>query len=145
MPKWKGGTALTARPMTARSEEQAMTTALQTIPTRPLVVLNDDHELLCPRCGFNYLHAQQVEVYDRGEDAKQGRHTTVDADADGRGTFSQNTSLRGNPSMRRGAITIDFYCENCGEDRPLRLALSQHKGCTDVHWVDDCGLPLRYP
>jgi hypothetical protein len=123
-----------------------MTQALQTtaapsvvpfVPTEVGLSADYAQELLCPCCGFEYLHAVRVVVFDRGEDDSQGRRTTVDADAHGCGLVSQSTSLQGNPSMRRGAIAIEFSCEGCGgwEDRPIRLGLSQHKGRTLVEWV----------
>jgi len=42
---------------------------------------------------------------------------------------------------RRGALEVDFYCEECGTDDDgvpvfnMTLRISQHKGCTYLEWV----------
>jgi hypothetical protein len=84
-------------------------------------------ELLCPSCGFNYLHHNRVEVFECGEDAKQGVHVTVE---DGKATMV--TSLEGNPSARRHGLKIHSWCEGC-KAKPV-LALHQHKGNTYVEF-----------
>lgn len=82
-------------------------------------------ELLCPHCGFNYLHHDRVEVFERGEDAKHGVHVSV---ADGNATM--NTDLAGNPSDRRHGLNVYFWCEGC--DAVPVLSIAQHKGVTHV-------------
>ena len=82
-------------------------------------------ELICPSCGFNYLHHEKVEVFERGEDATHGVHVTV---ADTKATC--DTSHEGNPSARRHGLKIYFSCEGCAA-KPV-LSLSQHKGNTYV-------------
>lgn len=100
--------------------------------TYPRIDRPHSNALLCPCCGFNYLHSGKVVVYDRGEDAEIGCATTVDD-----GMVTQTPDLAGNPSARRHAVTVEFTCEGCGgwDDRPIRLALYQHKGCTYLKWV----------
>lgn len=83
-------------------------------------------ELLCPNCGFNYLHHDRVEVFERSEDAPQGVHVIVN---DGRATV--DSSLAGNPSSRRHGLAIHFWCEGC-KATPL-LTIAQHKGVTHVN------------
>lgn len=86
-------------------------------------------ELLCPRCGSNYLHHNQVDVFERDEDAVTGLHVQV---ADGR--VSTDTALRDNPSSRRHGVAISFWCEGCNAKVVLKIA--QHKGVTLVDLVD---------
>ena len=80
-------------------------------------------ELVCPSCGNNYLHHEQVEMFDCGEDAKHGLHVTV-----GGGYVTTDTSLEGNPSARRHGLKIQFECEGC-EAKPT-MSIYQHKGNT---------------
>lgn len=96
---------------------------------------NGRADLLCPRCGSDYLHHNDVLVFDRREDAEAVTLTQVDA-----GSVSVSmapSTAAGNPSMRRDGVTINFWCENCGENRPLQLHLAQHKGCTEIFWEFD--------
>jgi hypothetical protein len=83
--------------------------------------------LLCPECGFDHLHHDGVEVFERKEDQEQGLHVTVQ---DGKATIDQ--SLTGNPSSRRHGLLVKFWCEGCS----IRLVLSvvQHKGQTHVEF-----------
>lgn len=83
----------------------------------------EDGELVCPSCGFNYLHHVKVEVFERSEDALHGVHVAVSE-----GQAVMDTSLEGNPSGRRHGITIQFECEGC--DAEPVLSISQHKGYT---------------
>lgn len=77
-------------------------------------------ELLCPKCGFNYLHHDSVEVFDCGEDATNGVHVTVSD-----GIAKMDTSLTGNPSRRRHGLNIYLWCEGCSAKSVL--SVSQHK------------------
>lgn len=86
-------------------------------------------ELLCPRCDCNYLHHDQVDVYERSEDAATGMHVNV---CDGRAVV--NTDLHGNPSSRRHGLSIGLWCEGC--HAKLLLTFAQHKGVTLVNIVD---------
>lgn len=81
--------------------------------------------LLCPACGFNYLHHHRVEVFDRKEDEEKGVHVSV---THGKAVFDQD--LSGNPSSRRDGVCIYFTCEGCPAETVLTIA--QHKGETHV-------------
>ncbi len=82
-------------------------------------------ELLCPKCDLNFLHHDKVEVFECGEDAKQGVHVTVTD-----GSAITDTSLEGNPSLRRHGLNVHFWCESCSAKSVL--SISQHKGVTLV-------------
>jgi len=82
-------------------------------------------ELLCPSCGFNYLHHGRVEIFDRSEDASSDVHVVVDE-----GKAIVDTSLDGNPSSRRHGLAVHFWCEGC-KATPV-LTIAQHKGNTVV-------------
>lgn len=86
-------------------------------------------ELLCPACGFNYLHHEHVEIFERGEDAPHGVHVSVKG-----GKAEIDTDISSNPSLRRHGLSIQFWCERCHSISVLHL--SQHKGCTLVDFVD---------
>lgn len=83
-------------------------------------------ELLCPNCGFNYLHHDRVEIFERSEDATLGLLVTV-----AEGKVTMETSLSGNPSSRRNGLTVHFWCEGC-KATPV-LTIAQHKGNTIVN------------
>jgi hypothetical protein len=84
--------------------------------------------LLCPYCNFDYLHHQEVTVFDRGEDSKSVLETRCN---DGK-TVSSITQGERNPSCRRDGLSIRFDCEGCGI--PAELTIAQHKGRTFVAW-----------
>lgn len=90
-------------------------------------------DLLCPRCGADNLHHIGVTVFDRKEDAGATVKTVV------RGGRAETDVVRnnatGNPSARRDGITVDFWCEQCGEDKIIELRIAQHKGSTEVSWL----------
>jgi hypothetical protein len=88
--------------------------------------------LLCPRCGSDYLHHTGLTVFDRGEDADRVTQTDVSG---GKVSINPNALGANNPSSRRDGITIDFWCEACGDDQPVKLTLAQHKGNTEIGWV----------
>lgn len=83
-----------------------------------------DAELLCPNCGFNYLHHSKVEVFECGEDA-DGLHAVI-----AEGKVSTDKNLAGNPSSRRHGLSIHFWCEGCSAS-PV-MDIYQHKGNTFV-------------
>jgi hypothetical protein len=88
----------------------------------------DVSDLLCPRCGYIYLHHGQVIVFDRGEDAAFNLVTTIDT-----GTTTRILpNDANNPSSRRQGMTIAFICEGCGDG--IELTIAQHKGCTQIGW-----------
>ena len=88
-------------------------------------------ELLCPVCGEQWTHHDQVEVFERQEDAETGVHVRV---ATGMDKAEVDESLEGNPSSRRNGLCIRFWCEICGAISLLSIA--QHKGITYVDFVD---------
>jgi hypothetical protein len=94
--------------------------------------------LVCPRCGFNYLHQGCVTVYDRSEDERTTRVVEV---ANGSATLSNLPSDNAaNPSSRRHGLAISFSCEGCGggtSDDIIELTVAQHKGQTVVAWRFD--------
>lgn len=86
----------------------------------------------CPRCGGMYLHHGAVCVFARPEDGDTVAVAKVTAD----GTSSTrvvDSADSGNPSARRGGITIAFSCEECGDG--LTLCIAQHKGITEIWWT----------
>lgn len=88
--------------------------------------------LICPKCGANYTHVAGVEYWRRTEDAKTGLHVDVF-----HGTFIVDDMMHGNPSLRRGAVVINFQCESCmanGDESMRQLKLIQHKGQTFIEW-----------
>lgn len=85
-------------------------------------------DLLCPACGFTYLHHTSVEIFERSEDAENGVHITVEG-----GKATVDNSLKGNPSSRRHGLRIRFSCEGC-EATPV-LTIKQHKGKTAVDFL----------
>jgi hypothetical protein len=84
-------------------------------------------ELLCPSCGGNYLRHGSVHIYDRREDSRTGVHIAVTG-----ANVSMDGEMKANPSDRREGLLIEFHCEEC-KANPV-LAISQHKGCTQVNF-----------
>ncbi len=72
-------------------------------------------DLLCPRCGADNLHHLTVTVFDRGEDASSLVRTKFGA---GNASMSVVGASAENPSSRRGGLTIQFECEQCGGGAP---------------------------
>ena len=68
------------------------------------VKINVDGELLCPRCGFNYLHQSDENPFEYDGPAKHG------------------------------GLAIPIWCESCGEDKASILKLDSHKGNMSLHW-----------
>lgn len=86
------------------------------------------HALLCPHCGFDYLHHKLATSYDPdGEDADHGRIAQVSED---QVIVLTNAEMAGNQSPRRNSILILFECEGCGKLSQLNII--QHKGQTFV-------------
>jgi hypothetical protein len=90
-------------------------------------------DLLCPRCGADYLHHNRVTTYDRSEDAPQVIETTF---AGGKVSIDTSSAGLDNPSKRRDGLIIEFSCEICGE-APIQLYIAQHKGATEIGWRFD--------
>ncbi len=94
-----------------------------------------DLNLLCPKCGNNYLHQRTVQIFNRDEDAHAVRVTTVDDKATHEAFIANELSL--NPSKRRHGMRIGFYCEVCDgeiETESKFLNIAQHKGLTYIYW-----------
>lgn len=92
-------------------------------------------EMLCPACDSNYTHVQRVEVFARREDEKQGVHVVVDMvdcyQMHGDARVSVDSKMSGNPSARRGSVSLSILCELCGNVSVIDFV--QHKGSTEVH------------
>jgi hypothetical protein len=91
-----------------------------------LIAAIDGTTLVCPGCGGPNLHHSRVEVFERRrEDSPDGFHVAVDCDA---ATATVDSAIVGNPSERRGGISVILWCEGC--EATSRLDLAQDKGRT---------------
>jgi hypothetical protein len=93
--------------------------------------VNFNEALECPRCGFDYLHHDDVVIYYRDrEDAPETQVIRCAGDK----VVQQRYPSHGlnNPSRRRGGLAIQFFCEGCGDG--IELTIEQHKGQTLLHW-----------
>jgi hypothetical protein len=95
--------------------------------------------LTCPCCNNDYLHHDAVTVFSRREDAEFVRKTTVVDNSVA--TDKEFNDHSGNPSSRRDGLSINFWCETCGQldangvpTRKLVLHIAQHKGNTIMRW-----------
>ena len=87
---------------------------------------NDEWNVLrCPVCNNEYIHHEDVEIFNRDEDSKIGQHTTIT-----RHSASIDLNMTGNPSSRRSGLTISFTCEIAECNGVYVLELVQHKGHT---------------
>lgn len=96
---------------------------------------SDSDALLCPRCGYNYMHHEKIIVYDRWEDGKETEITTITNE--GVVTKTVPSSEANNPSPRRHGLIITFRCEGCEAEQfdcEYELHLAQHKGNTYIGW-----------
>lgn len=84
-----------------------------------------EFELPCPHCESEYLHHNQVEIFERREGATEELHVIVEET-----DISIDHCLTRNPSEQRNGLIIHFWCENCGGCSALSFA--QHKGRTLV-------------
>jgi hypothetical protein len=88
----------------------------------------EGNALVCPGCGSVNMHHDKVEVFERRhEDSPEGFHVAVDCDA---ASATVDSAIVGNPSERRGGISVTFWCEQC--DAKSRLDIAQDKGRTLV-------------
>lgn len=86
----------------------------------------DGNTLLCPSCGSPNLHHNRVEIFERRhEDSPEGFHVAVDCDA---ASATIDSAIVGNPSERRGGISVMLWCERC--EGTSRIDLAQDKGRT---------------
>jgi hypothetical protein len=90
-------------------------------------------DLLCPRCGSEYLCHTGAVFFNRGEDGESV--VRIEVDGPKVGTSVVPSANSGNPSSRRHGMTIQFSCEQCsGPGDLLDLNIGQHKGVTEMTW-----------
>lgn len=89
----------------------------------------DEQVLLCPKCGGDYLHHDQVKTFCREEDEET---VVFNIDFKPPKVTKEIGNLSKNPSSRRDAVAIHFYCELCSYLGELTIA--QHKGRTFLQW-----------
>lgn len=96
----------------------------------------DDWQVVCPKCGFEYVHhdAGPVEVWQRSEDTGDPGYAVLSG---GRGVKA--IARAENPSLRRSGIRLHFWCEGCAGR--FALTFAQHKGETLVNWENDSKVP----
>jgi hypothetical protein len=86
--------------------------------------VGEHSELICPCCGGNNLHHAGVAVFERQHEDGPLQTALI---------HNMAQPLPENPSARRDGLVIEFWCESsCGR---MRLAISQHKGCTYFNWL----------
>lgn len=81
--------------------------------------------LCCPNCSSNYLHHTHIDIFERQEDARNGKFISITGG--NITTIDSEHPLTGNPNSRRDGVAIYFECE-CGTKSKLTIA--QHKGQT---------------
>lgn len=92
-----------------------------------------DNELYCPHCDNEHVHHVETFMYCRSED-KEGILVTSNPIS---GLVSQSKlelDDEGNPSARRHATVLMFFCEGCHDTHALMI--SQHKGTTFIKWEE---------
>lgn len=95
---------------------------------------NDNGELVCAHCGFNYLHHTSITIYNRKEDSDKTTVTTVSASGSTEiSSTNQPSNMCRNPSSRRTGLSISFRCENCHKISELTVA--QQKGHSRINFV----------
>jgi hypothetical protein len=70
------------------------------------------------------------------DDSADGLRTLVE-----NGITTVDQDMRRNPSRRRDAVRISFWCEVC--DAKPKIDLVQHKGNTYLFWANGSDLGLR--
>ena len=88
--------------------------------------IKDWDALVCPKCGFDYLHQIEAKCTWRNND-----------DADGTCFSSSRTKQSieklDAKDIRRDNLVIEFYCEGCLKN--VDLMIYQHKGQTFMDWL----------
>lgn len=97
-----------------------------------------DQFIACPICGCGNLHPNNVIVWRRDEDAPSVR---LEIGAQIPVTTSCVEHAEDNPSPRREAIEIRFWCEG---DHHVGLLLVQHKGPTYAWWRERPDVPVSF-
>ena len=97
--------------------------------------------LLCPHCGFNYLHHEDgpVDVWQRHEDDEKSEGVRVLPAGYKKKTLPANPAE--NPSARRDGIRIHLKCEGCGDT--CALTIVQHKGTTFLQMEPKGEVPTK--
>lgn len=99
--------------------------------TMAKVDLDQDDVLVCPVCGYNFIHQGSVCVMNRFKEDGDGTKTTVSLDGKTVNvTHLPDSELPG----RRDTVRINFWCEGCPRSSVLEIA--QHKGQTFFSWVE---------
>jgi len=88
--------------------------------------MGDQYFIGCAHCGGDFMHQTDVEVFRRDrEDSPTGLHAWT------RGVeFVTSKSMEGNPGVRRDAVILSFWCEQC--DCTTVLEIVQIKGAEVV-------------
>lgn len=98
--------------------------------------------LLCPDCGFSYLHLEYVMVHAQREDqagvdiivaVQTGEHRVVEEMAAKHGILAGIVPGALFGSGRRDHTILRFTCEGCEGIKEMRF--EQHKGNTFAGWV----------
>ena len=95
--------------------------------------INKDGILLCPDCGFDYLHQVAVEVKFRDNEDGDGTQVICSQKESKITRFKNEDEKR----TRRDIIFVYFTCENC--DGIKRMVIDQHKGQTIISLGGDNG------
>ena len=85
--------------------------------------------LLCPTCGFEYLHHDRIVTYTRKEDSAADVQV-INVPNERSAQPLASIPIPQNPSDRRSGVVISGWCEGC--DNRWDLTLAQHKGHTLV-------------
>jgi hypothetical protein len=94
---------------------------------------NEINIIKCPQCGEENLHHQTIKIFGRSEDGGTA-YTEISADADDPKQIPWIDNFPENPSPRRDAIAIVFWCEH--HDGNPTLNIWQHKGSTVSKWTE---------
>jgi len=97
------------------------------IPQLDINDCNAEAILMCPACEHNYLHHTDITVFSRPHEDGAVTASVIRPD----GSVWPNRGGM-NPSSRRDALAIRFWCEGC--DDHVELTIVQHKGQTCLQW-----------
>ena len=98
-----------------------------------------DGLLLCPTCGFDYLHHDRVTTHSRAEDEDEDAAVRVVDVLDERMEGGGARRPPSNPSKRRSGVVIEGWraVRWAGTDQRWMLTLAQHKGQTQIDFYAD--------